>query len=54
MFQLERRLKENSEAHVRALRELREAHMPVQPPRDVPVFHPFPQFRAPPPGCNIM
>ncbi|CAD5314425.1 unnamed protein product [Arabidopsis thaliana] len=48
------RLKENSEAHVRALRELREAHMPVQPPRDVPVFHPFPQFRAPPPGCNIM
>uniref|UniRef100_A0A1J3GIG1 AIG1-type G domain-containing protein n=2 Tax=Noccaea caerulescens TaxID=107243 RepID=A0A1J3GIG1_NOCCA len=50
---LEKKLKINSDAHVRAMRGVREA-LPIRPPGNVPVFHPFPQFRAPPPQCSIM
>ncbi|CAA7045227.1 unnamed protein product [Microthlaspi erraticum] len=57
---LERRLKENSETHARAIRELREA-LPIRPPHNVPVRHPFPlhipvfdPFPQMRPQCSIM
>ncbi|CAH2035276.1 unnamed protein product [Thlaspi arvense] len=59
---LERRLKQSSEAHERAIRELREA-LPIGLPQNVPgLIHPFPQHvpmfnqfpQLRPPECNIM